>query len=86
MASHTRTLYVPHEFREIMSGDWIPNWADLIQRGTVDDIGAMLIRRDQTAQEFFCFDHKGITTAMAKLRKHLQGSSSSNCRNRLRNV
>ena len=61
-----------------MSGDWIPNWADLIQRVNIDDIGAMLIRRDHTAQEDFCFDHQGITTALAKLRKHLQVSSSSN--------
>ena len=71
MASHTRTLYVPHAFRELMTSAWIPNWADLIQRGTVYDIGAMLIRRAETVQEFFCFDHEGITTVVAELHKIL---------------
>ena len=68
MASHTRILYVPHEFREIMSSAWIPNWADLIQRGTID-----YIYRDQTVPEFLCFDRDSITTVVAELRKLLQG-------------
>ena len=73
---------VPDCFRRVMRGTWVPNWEDLIQSGTVDDIAGMLIERRETVEDFFESDAESITTAKAELSWFLTEFSETSYKDR----